>query len=162
MRSTASRFRDVLARYGSDIVYHRESGGTLCPCLTPLGDRDPVWHIDNPGEPVCNEEGMLAVVTEFTIKGSIQPVITGYSRPSQRANQLLGDIERDDKIAILPCTWSNQSVDLSDWSEAGSDYLVYDGSRYAVVSYDAFPDVNGDPRHHYEVGLRLLSADRPS
>lgn len=162
MTKTVARFHAALMRMGSDVVYHREDDGSPCPCRTPEGFRDPTWHIANSGEPVCNEQGFLTEAVEFTIKGSIQPAVTAYRRPSQRAIDLLGDVQTNDKIAVLPCTWNGRDVDLSDWSEAGEDYLLYDGTRYAIVSYDSLPDVDGDPRHHWEAGLRELSAARPS
>lgn len=146
---------------GSDVVVHRETRGDACPCLTAEGFRDPAWHQVYTGYPVCNEEGLLAVVSEVVVKGSVQPARTAYGRPSQRANDLLGLVQRDDKIGILPCTWDGVGVDLTRWSESGSEYLLYDGDRYTVVSADKVPDVDGDPSHHWEVGLRLLSAQRP-
>ena len=161
--STTGRFAEALTNVGSDITYHREEGGTACPCLTPEGFRDPSWHLQNEAEPVCNEQGYLATtVTEFTFKGSIQPALTGYSRSSQRANDLLGDVQRDDRIGIFPAEWDGNQLDFSDWSEAGDDYLEYDGLRYIVVACDWLPDVDGSPRHHAELGLRLLTAARPS
>jgi hypothetical protein len=160
---TIAQFNSVLTSMGSDLVLHREQGGTPCPCRTPEGFRDPSWHAANPGAPVCNEQGYLdPVVTEFTVKGSIQPAQTAYRRLSQRVSDLLGDIQFDDKIGILPCSWGGNTVNLRDWSEAGEDYIEYDGDRYTVVSADKIPDVDGDPSHHWETGLRILTASRPS
>lgn len=158
---TVAQFNGVLETMGSDVVYHREAGSP-CPCRTPEGFRDPAWHIANPDEPLCNERGILAVVTEYTVKGSIQPAMTANRRMSQRANDLLGDVQRDDKVAILPCTWGGHTLNLDGWSDAGDEYLTYDGKRYTVVAVDKVPDVDGDPNHHYEAGLRLLSAGRPA
>lgn len=162
MTVTTSRFHAVLSRMGSDILYHREEGGTPCPCLTPEGFRDPTWHVQNPAEPVCNEQGYLTEPVEFVFKGSIQPASTTYRRVSQRAEVLLGDVMVGDKFAVLPCEWGGNVIDLDDWSEAGEDYLMYDSKRYTVVSFDKLADVDGDPSHHWEVGLRLLTAERPA
>lgn len=159
---TISRFERVLARMGSNIICHREDGGTACPCLTPEGFRDPTWHLINVGYPVCNEQGYLVTATEFQVKGMVQPALTGYSRASQRANDLLGDVQRGDKIGVFPCSWNGNTLDFEDWSEAGEDYLYYDGKRYTVVAADKLADVNGAAGHHYEVGLRLLTAERPT
>lgn len=158
---TKARFDAALSKMGSTIIVHREDGGSPCPCLTPEGFRDPTWHLVNTGLPVCNEQGFLTTATDIAIKGSVQPAVTRLARSSQRVNDLLGDVQLGDKIAILPCDWNGHSVDLDDWSEAGEDYLIYDQRRYAVVSYDKLPDVDGDPGHHWEVGLRLLTAARP-
>lgn len=130
---------------------------------------DDVWSLSLAGQtlPVgtpatCNEQGFLADVVEFVIKGSIQPAQTGYLRVSQRSNALLGEVLVGDKLGILPCVWDGNPLDLDRWSDAGEDYLLYDGRRYMVVSFDKLPDVDGSPNHHYECGLRLLSGARPT
>lgn len=161
MTATIARFHSLLERAGSDVVVHRESQTDPCPCRTSDGFRDPTWHVNHPDAPVCNERGFLATVTEFAVKGSVQPAQTGYTRLAQRANELLGDVRRDDRFAVIPCEWGGNEVDLSNWSDAGDEFLLYDELRYTVVSFDTLPDVDGDPRHHYECGLRLLSAERP-
>lgn len=162
MTKTIAQFNSLLETMGSDIVFHREDGGTPCPCRTPEGFRDPSWHVANPDAPVCNEQGYLTTATEFIVKGSIQPAQTSNRRTSQRASDLLGDVQVDDKVAILPCSWGGQVVDLAHWGEAGEDFLLYDGNRYTVVAADKVPDVDGDPSHHWEAGVRLLSAARPT
>lgn len=164
MGGTKSEFARVLERMGSDVVFHREQGGTPCPCRSREGFRDPTWHRDHPLEPVCNEQGLLAaVVTEFTVKASIQPAeVRSRSRPAERANDLLGDVERDDHIGIFPTSWQGTAIDFSRWSEAGEDYILYDGRRFIVIAVDKAPDVDGSPDHHYEVGLRLVKSERPN
>lgn len=162
MASTITQFLSMLSTMGSDVIFHREDGGTPCPCRTPEGFRDPAWHNMNPTEPLCNEQGFLTTAVEFSVKASIQPAQTQYVRIAQRVNALLGDVQRDDKFGVLPCTWGGHAVDLDDWSDAGEDYLVYDGRRYVVVAADKLPDIDGTPGHHWECGLRLLSGARPA
>lgn len=147
---------------GSDVTYHREEGGTPCPCRTPEGFRDPSWHRAHPSEPVCNEQGFLTIPVEFMFKGTVQPALSVYSRGSQRANDIFGDIQRDDKLGIFPCAWNGNTLDFRNWSEAGEDFISYDGDRYTVVSVDKFADIDGVPDHHWEVALRLLTGVRPS
>lgn len=159
--STKNSLIDLLERMGSDVTFHREDGGTSCPCLTPEGFRDPAWHRANPTQPVCNEQGMLTVAVEYAIKGSVQPATRGISRQAQRSNDLLGDIKKDDKLGIFPCEWNGHILDFTNWSEAGEDYIVYDGNRYMVVAAEKLPDIDGDPNHHWECGLRLLAGARP-
>jgi hypothetical protein len=156
---TRDRFALVLSDMGSDVTYHREDAGVACTCRTPEGFRDPAWHAMYPLAPICNEQGFLTTPTEFALKASIQPAFSGLYRRSQRANDLLGDVERDDMLGILPVLWSGHEVDLEDWSEAGEDYLLYDGHRYVVVAADKVPDVDGQP-HHWEAGLRRVKSDR--
>lgn len=158
MTATIAKLNSILTSMGSDVTYHREEGGAACPCRTPEGFRDPAWHRAHPLEPVCNEEGFLAVsVTEFAVKASVQPAVTrSFARPNQRADVLLGDIQKDDKLGIFPVVWAGQTLDFRGWSEAGEDYILYDGDRYVAVAADKVPDVDGDPDHHWEVGLRLV------
>lgn len=162
MTATVPQFIDMLANHGSYVTYHREEGGDLCPCRTPEGFRDPAWHRANPTQPVCNEQGYLAAtITEHEIKAAIQPAIRGQSRSAQRSNDLLGDVQRDDKLGIFPCEWDSFPLDFDSWSEAGEDYILYDDKRYMVVSADKLPDTDGDPNHHWECGLRLVKSMRP-
>lgn len=158
MGGTKEQFARVLERMGSDVTFHRETGGNACPCRSREGFRDPAWHRAHPSEPVCNEQGFLAAtVTEFTVKASIQPAeVRSRSRPAERANDLLGDIERDDHIGIFPTSWQGTRIDFSEWSEAGEDYILYDGRRFIVIAVDKAPDIDGSSDHHFEVGLRLV------
>lgn len=150
----------ILETMGSDVTYHREEGGVACPCRSQEGFRDPAWHRLHPGDPVCNEQGFLVDATEYVVKASVQPAQAGYRRMEQRAEQLLGSVETDDKLGIFPCVWGAHTLNFDDWSDAGEDYILYDGERYTVVSADKVPDVDGDPSHHWEVGLRLMRLSR--
>lgn len=156
-------FKQTLEDMGSDVIFHREEGGTLCPCITAQGFRDPEWHLAHPSDPVCNETGHLAgTVTEFSFKASMQPAFfRGSTRFAERQEELLGIVQEDDFIGILPVDWNGHVIDLEDWSSVGEDYLLYDGRRFTVVSNDMMPDIDGNPRHHQEAGLRLIKADRP-
>lgn len=113
---------------------------------------------------VCNEQGQIAqVVTEFTVKAAVQPAIArSRTRAAERVDELLGEVERDDHIGIFPVNWQGNVLDFRDWSPAGEDYILYNGRRYLAVASDKVPDVDGDPDHHWEVGLRLVKTERPS
>lgn len=164
MTQTVPQLQQALQVVGSDVLYHRESGGTPCPCRTPEGFRDPAWHHVHPDEPECNEQGFLdATVQEFTVKASIQGALTRYFRMAQRPNESeLGWIQRDDKLGIFPVLWNGNTLDFRGWSDGGEDYVVYDGDRYTIVTADKFADVDGQPDHHWEVGMRLIKPDRPT
>lgn len=163
MSATIPQFEALLTSMGSDVTYHKEEGGVPCPCRTPEGFRDPAWHLANPLEPVCNEEGILPeVVTDVIVKASVQPATIGQrGRAAERANALLGDVQRDDHFGIFPVTWGGVTLDFSDFSDSGDDFIVYDSRRFLVVACDKIPDVDGDPNHHWEVGLRLVKNTRP-
>lgn len=158
MNSTKPLLVKMLNEMGTDVTFHREDDGTPCPCRTPEGFRDPAWHRAHPADPVCNEQGFLTVPVEFIVRASIQPARIGaaLSRINQVADKLLGDVLSDDKVGIFPCRWGSYTVDFNGWSEAGEDYILYDGDRYMAVAYDKLPDLNGDTDHHWEVGLRRL------
>lgn len=165
MTATIAKLNAILTKMGSDVTFHREDGGTPCPCRTPEGFRDPTWHRDpaHVAEPVCNELGLLApTVKNYVVKASVQPAVYGYRRFNQRAEELLGEVEHDDKLGIFPCTWNGNVINFDDWSDGGEDYVLYDGERYFAVSADKVPDIDGDPNHHWEVGLRLIKIGRPT
>jgi hypothetical protein len=160
--ATSDAFFTLMSEMGSDVTFHREEGGALCPCLSPEGFRSPAWHKTNPLAPMCNEEGRLApVVTEFMVKASVQPVRSSQRRVGERALELFGEVEQDDHIGIFPTTWNDKTIDFLDWSDSGADFIVYNGRRFFAVAWDKLPDVDGDPDHHWEVGLRVLTSERP-
>lgn len=159
---TVARFHEMLRTMGSNVAFHREIGGEECECLTPEGFRDPAWHVANPDARVCNEQGMLVTAVEFVVKASVQPAVGGQhglTRHSQQSDALLGSVQKDDKIGIFPCRWNNHVLNFQGWSQAGNDYILYDGDRYLVVAWDKLPDVDGDPNHHIEAGLRLVTPE---
>lgn len=161
MTATIDKFKEILNRMGSDVLCHREDAVNPCPCRTPEGFRDPAWHRANPAAPVCNEQGFLAVAVEFTVKASVQPFRQRGDRHAQRVDSLLGEVQQDDRIGIFPVEWDGNTLDFSVWSDSGEDFIMYDGRRYLVVGADKVPDIDGDPNHHWEVGLRLVKTARP-
>lgn len=115
----------------------------------------------HPAPPLCNEQGFQSIILASVVtKASIQPAVSGLYRTGQRANALLGDVLRGDKIGIFPCAWAGVTIDFDNWSTAGEDYILYDGDRYIAVSADKLPDTDGNPNHHWEVGLRLARTAR--
>lgn len=164
MTATIAKFIAMLSAHGSDVVYHREHGGVVCPCRTYEGNRDPQWHIDHPSEPVCNELGMLPVVTQFTVKAAVQPISAGgirRSRPDELVNRLFpAEVQQDDHIGVFPVTWGGNQLEFDLFTDTGESYIIYDGRRFTVVAHDKLPDVDGDPNHHWEIGLRLVDPAR--
>lgn len=164
MTATIPALLALLTAHGSDCIYHREHDGAPCPCRTPEGNRDPAWHIANPAAPVCNEIGYLPVVEEFSVKAAVQAVSAGgirRSRASERIEGLFpGEVQSDDHIGIFPVVWEGHTLDFTDFSDTGEDYILYDNRRLIVVSQDKLPDIDGDPNHHWELGMRLTRPDR--
>jgi hypothetical protein len=158
MSATVPRFLAVLTKMGSDVLVHSESGATPCPCRTPEGFRDLEWHAANPLAPMCNENGILSVKTEFYVKAAVQPVsaMRGRLAPERLESLFLGEVQTDDHLGIFPITWGGNSPNFHDWGTSGDDFIIYDGRRYVVVASDKMPDVDGDPNHHWELGLRLV------
>lgn len=163
MTRTLPAFTAMLNMMGSDVTYHREEGGVPCPCLTPEGFRDPAWHLANPLAPVCNEEGMLpGVIVNAVVKASVQPATIGLrGRAAERIQQILGSIERDDHFGVFPCEWGGTTLDFTEFVNVESNFVIYDGRRFFVVAADKIPDIDGDPNHHWELGLRLVKNTRP-
>lgn len=55
------------------------------------------------------------------------------------------------------------TINFDDWNDSGADYILYDNRRFTVVSVNKIPDpLDGDPDHHYEVGMRLIKPTRPT
>ena len=159
---TLEDFLANVQAHGSVVTYHRDDSLTVCPCRTPEGFRDPIWHIQNPTEPECNEAGMLpqpGTTSHFNFKGWCQPVQAGAVRrlTSEQLIQLFGEIQSDDHIGLFPCEWGGSVLNFYDWGPASEDWVEYNGRKYTVVNTNliAAPDT-GHPFHHWEVGLRLI------
>lgn len=160
---TVDEFIALANARGSVVTYHRDDSTVLCPCRTPEGFRDPIWHIQNPAEPVCNEAGLLpqpGTTAHFNFRGWVQPVQSGAVRrlTADQYIQLFGEIQADDHIGLFPCTWNGNVLNFYEWGESTEDWIEYNARRYTVVNTNliAAPDT-GDPLHHWEVGLRLIS-----
>lgn len=157
--STKQQFIQLLTIHGSPVIFHREEGGTDCPCLTPEGFRDPAWHVANPNAPVCNADGKIPVITQISLKGFVQPAqSTRATRlSSEDLQQLFGTIRVDDHIGILPCEWNGQVLNFDDWSQNGEDWIECNNVRYLIVNVNILPDPSdGNPNHHVEAGLRVI------
>jgi hypothetical protein len=160
--STVPQFVALCRVHGSDFIYHRDESWYPCPCRTIQGFRDPIWHIKNPDAPVCNENGFLSdplVISDFHAKGFIQPVQSGAVRrlTTEQIIQLYGEIQTDDHIALVPCEWQGKALDFTNWGLATEDWLEYNARRFTVVNSNLIPDpADGNPFHHWEVGLRLI------
>jgi len=160
--STVSQFVSLVSAHGSTVVFHRANSMIPCPCQTPEGFRDPEWHDAHPLESVCNEEGMLPDPSneiDFALKAFVQPIqSTRATRLSTEfLTQMFGQVEADDHLGIFPEEWNGSSLDFYDWSQSGDDYIIYNGRKFLVVNANLIPDPSdGNPRHHWELGLRLI------
>ena len=163
MSSVIQDFLNLVATHGSDVLYHKDESVTLCPCLTPEGYRDPIWHLQNPAASVCNSAGMLpsGLTANFTIKGFVHPVQSGAVRrlTSEQFIALFGEVQMDDHLGIFPCEWGGNVLNFYEWGPAAEDWLEYNARKYTCVSTNLIADpLSGSPFHHWEVGLRLISS----
>jgi hypothetical protein len=159
---TKEDFVTLLNQHGSPVIFHRDDSTIVCPCVTPEGFRDPEWHDAHPTEPVCDERGYLhdpAHSTEITIKGFVQPSqSTRATRMSpEYLQEMFGEIQAGDHIGIFSESWGSTVLNFYDWSQSGEDWIKYNGRYYTVIAAHLLgaPDT-GDPRHHWEIGLRLI------
>lgn len=112
--------------------------------------------------PMCNEEGMLpdpGNTVEITVKAFVQPIqSTRATRLSaEYAAQMFGEVQSDDHLGIFAESWGGVELNFNNWSQAGEDYIEYAGRRFLVVNANLIPDpADGNPRHHWEVALRLI------
>lgn len=150
----------LLAVSGSDVIYHRDDSSAPCPCRTPEGYRNPAWHVANPNEVVCNAAGFLPGAVEQSVKAFVQPIqSTRATRlSSEQVVAMFGELEKDDHLAIFPCTWNGTTLNFDDWSTSGEDWIIYRGKKFTVVNANLIPDPSdGNPFHHWELGLRLVA-----
>lgn len=165
--SLVAEFIALVAQHGSPVIFHRESADAMvaCPCRTPEGYRDPEWHDAHPEAPLCNERGFLpgpGGITNLPIKGFVQPIqSTRATRLSTEFTQVMfGTVEADDHLGIFPESWQGTALDFNDWSQSGDEYVRYNGRNFMVVNANLIADPeDGNPRHHWEVGLRLVNED---
>lgn len=165
--STVPQFISLLTAHASDAIFHREDVTTMCPCVTPEGFRDPIWHLQHPSEPDCNEAGMLLDPSEATnkaVKAFVHPVQSSAVRrlTSEQLVGMFGEIQADDHVGIFPVEWDSTLLNFYDWGNSGEDWIKYNDRFYQVVSVNLIPDPDdGSPWHHWEVGLRLISDRHP-
>lgn len=161
--STVGQFLNLCQQHGSDVLYHRSDSTVFCPCRTPEGFRDPIWHLRHPTDPLCNESGMLtdpSVSTEIIVKGFIQPIQPGAVRrmTNEALLEMFGELQADDHVGILPVQWQEAILNFYDWGRSGEDFLQYNSRTFQVVATNLIPDPSdGNPYHHWELGLRLAS-----
>jgi hypothetical protein len=159
--STVPEFIQLLTGHGSDVIFHRDDSVDPCPCLTPEGFRDPIWHLQNPDEPECNAAGMLPTpeLANFTVKAFFHPVQAGAVRrlTTEQISQLFGEVEADDHLGIFPVQWEGHTLSFFEWGLATEDWVEYTGRKFTAVSVNLIPDpADGNPWHHWEVGFRLI------
>ena len=162
--SNIAAFTKLLQANAQTATFHREEAGTPCPCRTPEGFRDPLWHEAHPGSPVCNEKGLLSsTVTNVVVKAFIQPAQASHGTrlSADDVEMLFGEVIHHDHLGIFPLDWNSTTLNFYDWSPAGEDYIVFDGRRFTVVNANKIPDPKGGGFHHWEVGLRLMTNTRP-
>ena len=164
MVSTVPDFISLVTMHGSDVIYYRVDSEIPCPCQTIEGYRDPEWHDANPSEPVCNEAGMLPDpndTTNLKVKGFCQPIQSTRATRLQAEYfvQMFGEIQADDHLGILPCQWNGIDLNFFDWPQSSTSYITYNNRKFTIVNTNLIPDpADGNPYHHWELGLRLISS----
>ena len=164
--STVPRFLNLCQNNGSPVKYHRDQSYVPCPCRTPEGYRDPEWHKNNSAV-ICNEAGMIpqpGTTSEVVVKGFVQPIQSTRATRLQdeRILALISEVQADDHLAILPVTWAGVTLNFYEWGGAVEDWVEYNGRRFHVVNANLIPDpADGNPWHHWELGMRLVG-DRGS
>jgi len=112
---------------------------------------------------ICNEAGEIpGNAVDVMVKAFVQPIqSTRATRLStEYLQEVFGNIEADDHLGIFPVEWAGTTLSFDEWSQSGEDFIEYDGLRFFVVNSNMIPDPgDGNPRHHYELGLRLIRSD---
>ena len=163
MGSHIPQFLNLIAQKGSNVLYHRNDSTNPCPCRTPEGFRDPLWHLENIGDEVCNAAGYLSNgLVHVVVKGFCQPIqSTRATRLStEYVTALFGEIVGDDHLGIFPVEWGGTRLEFHDWGRPSEDYVEYNGMRFTVVNANMIPDPgDGNPEHHWETGLRAINEE---
>lgn len=160
---TVSQFQQIVEQGGSPVIYHRASEDNPCPCRTPEGYRDPIWHLQHPNDPMCNEAGYLPSANDSTIsvKAFMQPIQS--TRATRLRSQYMledfAEIESGDYLGIFPLESSGFSFEFYEWGSSAEDWIEYNNRRFTVVHANMIPDPDGGGNHHWEVGLRLISSE---
>jgi hypothetical protein len=163
MTSTVAQVNALFQLHGSDVRFFRSDSKVVCPCATPEGYRDPSWHIQRPTAPVCDPSGHLpdpAATVDVAVKGFVQPVTSarGAKLPPETIIEMFGlEVETDDHIAMFPVYWNGVFLNFYNWGRSVEDFVEYNNRRFTVVNANMIPDLDGNPEHHWEVGLRLVS-----
>ena len=161
--STVPRFLALCAAKASNVRYRRVDSMFPCPCRTPEGFRDMEFHKLNEAFPMCNEQGMLpdpANTNDLTVKAFVQPIQSTRATRLAEERGLIppGEFQMDDHLAIFPYTWAGVTLNFREWGRSGEDFIEYAGERFTVVNANLLPDPSdGNPYHHWELGLRLVS-----
>jgi len=160
---TVSDFMSILNIGGTTVTFHKKVEDNPCPCRTPEGYRDPIWHIQHPNNEMCSEAGFLPSSSDvnLAVKAFVEPIQS--TRATRLRSQYLlediGEIETGDHLGIFPGQWAGTTLDFYDWGGAGEDWIEYAGRRFIVIHANVISDPDGGAFHHWEVGLRLISGD---
>jgi hypothetical protein len=99
---------------------------------------------------------------DIVVKAFVQPIqSTRATRLStEYLQEVFGNIEADDHLGIFPFTWGGVTLDFDEWSQSGEDFIEYNVHRFFCVNANLIPDPgDGNPAHHWEVGLRMIRSD---
>lgn len=112
--------------------------------------------------PECNDDAIIPVIFERKVKGFVQPAfISTRSRSNQILIEQFGEMQADDHIGVFPLQYENYQLDFTDWSDAGSDWIEFNGLRFIAVAWNLLPAPDdASVNHHWEVALRRINNDR--
>jgi hypothetical protein len=99
--------------------------------------------------------------TEINVRAFVHPVQAGAVRrlTSEQLQEMFGEIETDDHVGFFPVWWDGTFLNFYDWGQSAEDIVKYNGRDFTVVAVNLLPDpADGNPWHHWEVGLRLISS----
>jgi hypothetical protein len=145
---------------GIPVKVHIENDIRPCPCVTPEGFRDPLWHLANPDAPECNNAGYITGGTDYIVNGFILPAASRGQ--INYITEMFGEIRTGDRIGVLPVSAGNYTFDFSTWDSAGENFIYAQGNQYQVVGYTLIPSPdNTNIPHHWELALRLQNPVRP-
>lgn len=152
-----SKYKRILdkkiTRYGQSATLHVTDLGTRCPCFDEsTGYGDLHWHIQNPDNPDCNEEGYIdSDNVETSLKAFILPASDISAKGLEEiilAN--IGKVRQDEYVYI-----GKSDVNIFNLKE--TDYLTYNNRKWKIKNPDVYKV--GDISIVYVARLELLGDD---
>ena len=128
----------------------KKTPGILCPCYNEsTGYGNPLWHLDNPSEPDCDDECYLSsteIVTDIKCFMIPKNEIKNNST-DQFIIDIIGKIEQYDYIYAGPNNFDIKVLGFDD-------YIEYAGMKFRIRNVDRY-DIREEPLAYIAV-LELI------
>lgn len=127
--SQIPRFLALLSASGSDVQFHRDDSMVPCPCRTPEGFRDPIWHLEHPpGEPTT------VIFDDFPGTALSSDWAASPANPDNNSI-----VVSNGHVALKTTAAGGSGYANLDWNRGGSWQIDFSEGGAAVVNVSATP-----------------------